>query len=144
MRNGILTAAAMAMGLLAAGCATSGKAQQAEAMDTRVAALEGQVTALEQRIDELQQSQVAPAEAPARSAEGSRGLRPSGKGHLTVRQLQRALASAGYYQGPVDGKAGPKTRKAIRDFQEANGLKADGVVGPATSEALAKHLHPDE
>jgi peptidoglycan hydrolase-like protein with peptidoglycan-binding domain len=31
---------------------------------------------------------------------------------------------------------GPKTRRAIKRFQKRNGLKADGVAGPATLEKL--------
>ena len=49
-------------------------------------------------------------------------------------QIQKALAQAGYYQGTIDGVIGPKTRRAIRAFQEANGLKADGRCGPLTWE----------
>ena len=43
--------------------------------------------------------------------------------------------------GSVDGKLGPKSKKAIEEFQKANGLKADGKVGPKTWEALSKHLN---
>jgi peptidoglycan hydrolase-like protein with peptidoglycan-binding domain len=59
---------------------------------------------------------------------------------LSPKQIQRALKSAGFYQGPIDGKIGPKTKKAIIKFQEANGFKADGVVGKKTSAALNKYL----
>ncbi len=50
----------------------------------------------------------------------------------SVKEIQQALASAGYEPGPVDGKMGRKTREAIRRFQKDAGLKADGVVGSAT------------
>lgn len=59
---------------------------------------------------------------------------------LSPKQIQRALKSAGFYQGPIDGKIGPKTKEAIIKFQKANGLKADGIVGKRTSAELNKYL----
>jgi hypothetical protein len=38
----------------------------------------------------------------------------------------------------VDGKFGPKTEKAIKDFQDINGLYIDGIVGEDTQKALFK------
>lgn len=58
----------------------------------------------------------------------------------SVEEIQAALKNAGLYSGSVDGKVGPKTKQAIEDFQKANGLKADGVVGPMTWGVLSKHL----
>lgn len=56
------------------------------------------------------------------------------------RQIQTALKNAGFDPGPIDGKIGPKTKKAIKDFQAANGLTADGKVGPETWAKLSKYL----
>ena len=56
--------------------------------------------------------------------------------------IQKALKEAGYYQGTVDGVVGPKTRAAIRSFQEAKGLKVDGVCGPHTWDVLKVYLNP--
>jgi hypothetical protein len=42
------------------------------------------------------------------------------------------LKYRGYYDGEVDGSFGAKTDAAVKAFQTANGLTADGVVGMAT------------
>ncbi|MEI6831851.1 MAG: peptidoglycan-binding domain-containing protein [Candidatus Omnitrophota bacterium] len=60
--------------------------------------------------------------------------------NLNARQIQKALKSAGFYQGAVDGKIGTKTKGAIIKFQKAHNLKADGVVGKRTSMELNKYL----
>ncbi len=67
-------------------------------------------------------------------------LPPSGPYKPAAKDIQAALKSAGYYAGEVDGKIGPKTKKAIEDFQSANGLAADGKVGPKTWSILSKYL----
>ena len=45
-----------------------------------------------------------------------------------VVQVQRRLASAGYYSGPIDGIVGSGTRRAIRAYERNHGLPADGVI----------------
>ena len=44
----------------------------------------------------------------------------------TVKKLQTALGI------PADGNFGPGTEKAVRDYQQKNGLDADGMAGPVT------------
>ncbi|MCJ2090618.1 lytic murein transglycosylase [Methylobacterium sp. E-005] len=53
------------------------------------------------------------------------GLDPS-----SLRKLQVGLASAGFYDGPTDGRAGPKLREAVRRYQISTGLPADGYATP--------------
>jgi peptidoglycan hydrolase-like protein with peptidoglycan-binding domain len=50
----------------------------------------------------------------------------------TVEDIQKALKNAGFYAGNIDGKLGPKTKKAIEEFQAQNSLKVDGKVGKQT------------
>lgn len=59
----------------------------------------------------------------------------------TKTEIQTALKNAGFYTGEVDGKFGPQTKKAVEEFQAANNLKADGVVGPMTWNLLKKYLN---
>ncbi|MFL6562068.1 MAG: L,D-transpeptidase family protein [Bacillus sp. (in: firmicutes)] len=59
---------------------------------------------------------------------GSRG--PS------VQDLQRKLTSLGFNTNGVDGVFGANTENAVRKFQTARKITADGVVGPATKKAL--------
>ncbi|MDP3041695.1 MAG: peptidoglycan-binding protein [Candidatus Omnitrophota bacterium] len=57
-----------------------------------------------------------------------------------IKQIQITLKKAGFYQGEIDSKIGPKTKKAIIDFQRLKRLKSDGVVGLKTWEELSKYL----
>ena len=50
----------------------------------------------------------------------------------TAQEIQQALHNANLYSGKIDGSLGPRTKKAIKDFQEQNGLKADGKIGKKT------------
>lgn len=58
----------------------------------------------------------------------------------TVQEIQTALKNAGLYEGKVDGDLGPKTDRAIRNFQSQNSLKVDGKVGPMTWAKLSSYL----
>ncbi len=58
----------------------------------------------------------------------------------TPQQIQEALKNAGLYEGKIDGSIGPKTKKAIEEFQSQNDLKADGKVGARTWAKLGTHL----
>jgi N-acetylmuramoyl-L-alanine amidase len=54
-----------------------------------------------------------------------------------VGELQAALAKIGFDCGRVDGIFGPRTARALEDFQDNSGLLVDGVCGPATVRALS-------
>lgn len=58
-------------------------------------------------------------------------LKPGSQG-AAVTELQATLQLLGYYSGSVDGVYGQSTVMAVSQFQQAAGLNADGITGPAT------------
>ena len=62
-------------------------------------------------------------------------LRSGDKGVL-VRTMQSVLYAKGYYTGTITGTYDSATVAAVKAFQSKNGLKADGICGPATQDLL--------
>jgi peptidoglycan hydrolase-like protein with peptidoglycan-binding domain len=58
----------------------------------------------------------------------------------SIAGVQAALVNLGYDPGEIDGKDGPKTRAAVRAFQQATGIGVDGIAGPVTKRALLAAL----
>ena len=54
-----------------------------------------------------------------------------------VRRVQAMLRQLGFYSGSADGVFGNETMRAVIAFQQAHGLKADGVVDRATFDLMA-------
>lgn len=54
--------------------------------------------------------------------------------------VQDALTKLGYDPGPIDGKDGPRTQDAVRQFQAFASIKVDGIVGTQTRLALKGEL----
>lgn len=53
-----------------------------------------------------------------------------------IAELQSRLARLGFDCGRVDGIFGPRTGRALTDFQSNCGIRADGVCGPKTVRAI--------
>ncbi|MBN9581334.1 MAG: lytic murein transglycosylase [Afipia sp.] len=51
-------------------------------------------------------------------------------------EMQQLLAQRGFYRGEPDGTLGSETRKALRSFQAAAGLPADGFASSGVLERL--------
>ena len=71
---------------------------------------------------------LAPAVEAASYKKGSNGA--------VVTQIQTKLKSWGYYTGSVDGVYGSGTERAVRAFQQKNGLAVDGKAGTQTLAAM--------
>lgn len=59
---------------------------------------------------------------------------------MPVGEVQAGLLRIGYDPGPVDGIMGPRTRNAIRAFQQAEGLPVTGTIDPPFAGALRQEL----
>ena len=117
----------------------------------RLNALESQVNTMSDELVRLDQSlQEVRGGAPQAGAPSSSAIAmgstsgavyrtPSGF-ELPAINIQKALKSAGYYQGGIDGKIGASTKDAVKAFQRDNGLEADGVIGRRTWDKLKVHL----
>ena len=69
------------------------------------------------------QSQTQPGQQASRSPE-------------LVKQAQEKLSAAGHDAGAADGKMGPKTQAALKEFQQSKGLQASGQLDQKTVAAL--------
>jgi peptidoglycan hydrolase-like protein with peptidoglycan-binding domain len=75
----------------------------------------------------------APAASPAAPAPAADRI--TGR---DVAEAQRRLKALGYDLGAADGKAGPRTRAAVRAYQQQAGLPATGEIDRAVVAALAR------
>ncbi len=62
-------------------------------------------------------------------------------GEVSITRVQELLTRAGHDIGAVDGKFGPKTQKAVEEFQKAHQLKVDGKIGYNTMKAMALYIN---
>jgi murein L,D-transpeptidase YcbB/YkuD len=129
---------------LTSGCA--GRTADVRRMESQIGMLDERLSQLERGSITITPSEPFPAALPA--APASAVAQPSATEALEDRlwtkptpyDVQQALKNAGFYTGSVDGKPGPLTRSAIREFQRVQGLKMDGIVGKRTWEQLSPYL----
>jgi len=120
------------------GCATTQKKtelqQHTEQLQTRITDLEKELQQKDEEISqlerELEKAQKTPSQTSAKRQEA-----------ITPRNIQIALKNANLYDGPVDGKIGKNTKKAIKKFQRLNDLTPDGIVGKKTWMKLSEFLY---
>ena len=149
MNGGRMVTVAAAV-MMASGCAAQRSAQEMNRLKSNVSLLDQRVSQLE-RASLAQPASSTPEWPSAAQPQAPAGISvaaapvtvPSGSSSAilkpSTREIQQALKNAGLYQGAVDGKLGPKTRDAIREFQRVNQLKVDGLIGKQTWEKLAPY-----
>lgn len=94
--------------------------QKAVGLESKIEALSSELESLEKTAVYEEKSKVAPDDF--------------------TKKVQLALYTAGFDPGEIDGKMGPWTIQAIKNFQGANGLEVNGVVGRGTWEKLQEYL----
>lgn len=68
--------------------------------------------------------------------------RESSPSHIAI--LQTLLQEKGYYPGRIDGKYGPRTRSAIRSYQQSRGLDTEQGLDAVTLFHLCRDLEQRE
>jgi peptidoglycan hydrolase-like protein with peptidoglycan-binding domain len=79
----------------------------------------------------------APRPAEAAPAKAAAPPPPRMPGEI-INDIQRELARRGFYEGAVDGLYGPRTDVAIRDFEQAAGLKPSTEPNEALLQAMVR------
>ena len=125
---GLLLAIVLVIGLAAAGVFSSGGGRPAGTTTTTTATTASQPTT------------TAPATPPAAIGIAPTVTLKPGDNGAQVKLLQSALAQLGYSPGTVDGVYGTSTTTAVTNFQHAQNLTADGILGPASLAALKSAL----
>jgi hypothetical protein len=165
---GLAAALATSTAWLVAGCNGGAATDEESAALSEIRQLRARLTSLESRVrgqtkkvDEMARRiaareraareaatvtkpPAAPASPPRRPEERERAERPAAPSRILFDEfalrVQKALKAAGYDPGPVDGKKGPLTTKALKEFQKANGLAETGMADPDTWVILKREL----
>jgi len=142
------------------GCATTKKASPTSHLQIRITSIESQLDDQDLSISELRASVVdlsnavkhmtavrqqagqttktVKASAPKTTAQSK--YQNILRVPVAPQQVQEALKAAGYYLGSIDGKLGPQSEKAIKEFQVDHDLASDGIVGRKTWTELKIYL----
>ena len=127
------------------GCATARKQKDLEVqgLKNQVSVLEAQIQTKDEEINSLKDALNKTTEEKESSMKqaGKKKVIGEVKSRPSVKMIQVALKNAGFDPGHIDGRMGRQTRDAIRAFQKANSLNADGKAGKETWDLLGKYLY---
>ena len=137
----ILVCLVIVLGLT--GCSRGSRSSRSTKVDSNdIAEMKAQLSIIEVKLDSIiEKQEMAIMEiktSPTAYATDTRRDYPAAT--LTKKEIQKALKLAGFNPGVIDGKMGKRTRTAIKDFQQAHGLKVDGVPGRKTQVVLRDYL----
>jgi putative chitinase len=104
-------------------------------IETITRRINGGLNGLDDRKAYLAKAKAALGGVAAPDAAAAKPVLRRGDKSGSVTLLQTKLNAAGYKVG-TDGDFGPGTDAAVKQFQAAKGLTADGIVGPTTWAAL--------
>lgn len=123
--------------LFLSGCATAKKEYNMEIqqLKNRANSLQAELQTKDQEIEHLEEELEKIREKRVSIHEEKKKRQK-----ISNREIQIALKKAGFYKGPIDDKIGPATKEAIKAFQKANGLRADGVLGNKTKAKIMEYL----
>ena len=66
------------------------------------------------------------------TAENYQPMQPSDLSHGEIRQVQQALDKDGFKAGTADGRWGPHTQDAVKQFQQSKQIQANGRLNQQT------------
>lgn len=92
------------------------------------------ISAYAQENQESQQGQQVQSQATEQEQMQSQAMTTASAS--VVRRVQQRLHDQGYNAGPVDGKWGPNTQQALRQYQQTQGLNATGNIDTQTLSSL--------
>src|SRR4030042_3045580 len=130
----------------AGGCATNRKSvknleAEIQELTAQVTELEAQVSAKDKMLGDMEDRlQDSTASASAKYDGSKTAVKHNIASGITPKKIQKALKGAGLYDGPIEGRIGKRTKKAIKEFQKANGLTDDGIVGKKTWLILSVYI----
>ena len=113
---------------------------QVQQLQMQISELESESQRRDEEIYRLEKELAkAQGQTPKKAASANEPIGTSKK--ITRKNIQTALKNAGLYDGPIDGKIGKNTKKAIKEFQRLNGLTPDGIAGKKTWVKLQEFLY---
>ncbi|MBU1124432.1 MAG: peptidoglycan-binding protein [Candidatus Omnitrophica bacterium] len=122
------------------GCATVKKQPQIQFLQEENTQLKNQLQQKDKELSVLEEQLMVTQQLSSRAKVKKTIQIQKSPSVMTPWKIQSALKDAGFYEGPIDGKIGNETKKAIKKFQKANGLLVDGIPGEDTRRKLKKYV----